>query len=324
MRYLSHGRMERTDVLIALKLHFAELFITPRENIMIYEIGWFSIIFLLLSPIVIKKIKAKYKNTNYYRFYVFSLITGIACITMTLKIFPFEHLPSILKMLQFSFRLLEFSSFFFAFVVGVNFGVLIKKLNYKDISIVLLILILLTCTYIPHLHYAENVDESKIWPAVRVTSNTGRVHAGCASFEYLPCKAFENRSYIETRNEEILILEGEANIINTKKQGTNLECEILNSKENTLLELPYIYYLGYNVSIIENGIEKNIETIETENGFIGCKLPALTNTTLTVCYKGTLAMKITLIISILSLIAIAIKFIFDNKDAMFRPKPNKC
>ena len=330
------GRMERTDVLIAFKLKFSELFITPKESIMTYEIGWLSVILLIFTPIVIKTLRRKYKNTDYYRFYIFSLIMGCICVIMTLKIFPFEHLPSLLKMLQFSFRMLEFSSFFFAFVVSVNFATLIrlyhklsiygafvppKEVAYRikkygkkyvshtanaikceDIVVVLLILMITSCMFIPHLHYTDNLKEERLWPAVPVTSSTGRVHAGCASFEYLPCKAFENREYIENRNSDIIALEGNAQIGEYTKNGTNLECKILASEAETIIEFPYIYYLGYNVTLEQNGNIIKLENFETDNGFVGIKLPNVENAIVRVSYTGTIVMKVTRIISILGAI----------------------
>lgn len=303
------GRMERTDVLIAFKLSFLDLFITPKENIMTYEIGFFSVILLVLSPIVIKKLKQKCKNTDFYRLYIFSLIAGIISIIMTLKIFPFEKLPAILKMLQFSFRMLEFSSFFFAFVVAVNLGVLLKKVKYKDILITTVVLMLLTCLFIPHLHFKDNIDENRLIETVPVTSQTGRVHAGCASFEYLPCKAFENRSYIETRTDDVLVLEGNAQIVEQNKENTNLNCIIVNVTEETKIELPYIYYLGYEVTLNQNGEVIKLETYETNNGFVGVTIPALEEASLQVKYEGTIFMKVSAGISILGLILLLVKFI---------------
>lgn len=69
------GRMERTEVLIAFKLNLLELFITPVDNIWIYEVGILSIAILLMSPTVIKRLKKKCLHTDFYRFYQFSLIT---------------------------------------------------------------------------------------------------------------------------------------------------------------------------------------------------------------------------------------------------------
>lgn len=306
------GRMERTDVLVAFKLSFLELFITPKENIMTYEIGWLSVILLILSPIVIKKLKQKCKKTDFYRFYIFALIAGLISIVMTLKIFPFEKLPSILKMLQFSFRMLEFSSFFFAFVVAVNIGVLLKKVKYKDVAVITIVLMILTCSFIPHLHYKDNIDENRLIEGVPVTSKTGRVHAGCASFEYLPCKAFENRSYIETRSNDVLVLEGNAKIENSNKENTNLTCKISYVLEEIKLELPYIYYLGYEVTLEKDGKITKLDTYETENGFVGVTIPVLEEANLQVHYEGTILMKISAIVSIIGVIILIILLFTSN------------
>lgn len=312
------GRMERTDVLIAFKLNFYDLFITKSSNIMIYEIGLLSVIVLILTPLVIKKINKKLKGTDCYHFYVFSLIVGIVCCIMTLNIFPFEHLPATLKMLQFSFRLLEFSSFFFAFVVAINIKILMKNLNYKDIFVITGILMLTTLIFISHLNFKEDdIDESKLWPAVAVTENTGRVHAGCASFEYLPCKAFENRKYIEQRTDDVVVLNGVANIENKQKNGTNLSCNISNVTEETELELPYIYYLGYSVKLEKNGKKQTLKTFETENGFIGVKVSNIENGTLKVKYTGTPIMHISRFISVIGLGLVICKIVvIDRKIAI--------
>lgn len=307
------GRMERTNVLVKFKLEFLELFITPKESIMIYEIGLLSIVLLVLTPIAIKELKQKYKNTDFYKLYIFSLVAGIISIIMTLKIFPFEKLPSILKMLQFSFRMLEFSSFFFAFVVAVNIEVLLKNIKYKDIIVITVVLMILTCAFIPHLHYNENmIDENVLIQTVPVTEKTGRVHAGCASFEYLPSKAFENRSYIETRTDEVIILKGNAQITEQVKENSKLRCKISNVNEEATIELPYIYYLGYEVMIENNEKITKLKTYETENGFVGVTIPTMEEGTLQVEYKGTMLMKISAIISVLGVILLFIRFIIES------------
>lgn len=307
------GRMERTEVLTALKLNFSDLFTTPKEHIRIYEIGFISCIILLLTPITIKLFIKKYKNTDFFKFYIFSLIIGIICCIMTLKIFPFEYLPAILKMIQFSYRLLEFSSFFFAFVVAVNLGILIKKIKYKDIIFITVLLMAVTCLYIPHLHYKDNINENKLIEGVPVTSQTGRIHAGCASFEYLPSKAFENRSYIESRNDDVIVLEGSARIEEQNKENTNLTCKISYVLEETKLELPYIYYLGYEVTLEQNGKITKLDTYETENGFVGVTIPVLEEGIINVSYEGTTLMKVSAGISIFGLILLIVKVIIEKR-----------
>lgn len=218
------GRMERTEVLIAYKLDFYRLFFTKSTDYMIYEIGIITIISLLLTPLAIKKLKDK----EYYKLYLFMLISGIVSIFMTLKIFPFEHMPSILKMIQFTFRLLEFSSFFFSIVAAINICALSKKIEAKEIIILLVVTVILTIPLKTHLRVLKNYDESKLWPAVQVTQNTDRVHAGCASFEYLPSKAFENRSYIETRSQNVVVLNENSSCLieNEVKDGSKMSFDV--------------------------------------------------------------------------------------------------
>lgn len=224
------GRMERTEVLISYKVDFYRLFFTKTNDYMIYNIGLITLIGLLLTPIALKKVK----NEPYYKLYIFMLVTGIILAIMTLKIFPFEHLPSILKMIQFTFRLLEFTSFLFAFISAINI-VTVCKINLRELIILLVALMILTIPYKSHIRTLENFDENMLWPAVPVTENTGRVHSGLASFEYLPSKAFEIRHYIETREKNAIVMnENSATIIeNEVKNGTKMSFDVKYVLEET-------------------------------------------------------------------------------------------
>lgn len=198
---------------------------------MIYEIGIITIISLFLTPLAIKKLKEK----EYYKIYLFMLISGIISIIMTLKIFPFEYMPSVLKMIQFTFRLLEFSSFFFSIIASINIVTLSKKIEIKEIMILLVAVMILTIPLKSHIRTLENYDETKLWPAVEVNENTGRVHAGLASFEYLPTKAFENRSYIETRGKNVIVLNANSSchIENEVKNGSKMSFDVKYVLEET-------------------------------------------------------------------------------------------
>ena len=155
------GRMERTEVLVAYKLDTTDLLFTKPDGGMIYEIGFLSLIGLALTPIAIKKMRKNKKQMAFlYKTYIFMLIAGIISVIMSLKIFPFEHLPSILKMLQFSFRMLEFSCFFFSVVVAINLGMAIRDFSIKDVGILGVVLMILTSFFSTHLRYLEDFDEN--------------------------------------------------------------------------------------------------------------------------------------------------------------------
>ena len=284
------GRMEREEVLIFYKAKFSQLFITNNEQTMIYAIGLLSVIGLVLTPIAYKKIPKEYKKT-----YMFFLIAGIILIGMTLSIFPFEKLPQALTMLQFTFRLFTFTSFFFAFVVATNFAILIKNFKTLDIVVLLTISILLLVPYKSKLDFNLKDNEERLINGVRVTENTGRVHAGMASMEYLPTKAFKNLKYIANRKDEVIVLDNdEAVISDYTKQDSNMNCRISNINKETTIELPCIYYLGYRV--YANGQE--IKYTESDNGFIQINIAK--DSQIKVKYLGTNEMLISYAISIIS------------------------
>ena len=297
------GRMEREEVLIFYKAKFSQLFITSSEQTMIYAIGLLSVIGLVLTPIAYKKVPEEYKKT-----YMFFLITGIVLIGMTLKIFPFEKLPQALTILQFTFRLFTFTSFFFAFVVATNFAILIKDFKTLDIVVLLTISILLLVPYKSKLDFNLKDNEERLINGVRVTENTGRVHAGMASMEYLPTKAFKNLKYIANRKDEVIVLDNdEAVISDYTKQASNMNCKISNINKETTIELPYIYYLGYRV--YANGQE--IKYTESDNGFIQINIAK--DSQIKVKYLGTNEMLISYAVSIISFATIIV-LNHKNKD----------
>ena len=314
------GRMEVGNKLEYYKTEFYQLFHTNKDQTMIYAIGLVTVLGLVLTPIAWKNVEKDYKRT-----YVLFLIFGIILTIMTLTFFPFEKLPSIFKMIQFTFRLYEFTTFFFAFVAGINYGIIIKNFKISDVIVLAVISTLLLIPYKSKLEYELSTNEDRLIEGVRVTENTGRVHAGMASMEYLPSKAFKVlNTYIANRKDEPIITNGEAEILNYNKNGTNLEFELANMKSKQeadnqnnkteaglTIELPYIYYLGYRV--YANGSE--IEYTESDNGFVQIKInPALyeQDVKINMKYTGTNEMLVASVISIVSAMIIVISEIILN------------
>lgn len=314
------GRMEVGNKLEYYKTEFYQLFHTNKDQTMIYAIGLVTVLGLVLTPIAWKNVEKDYKRT-----YVLFLIFGIILTIMTLTFFPFEKLPSIFKMIQFTFRLYEFTAFFFAFVAGINYGIIIKNFKISDVIVLAVISTLLLIPYKSKLEYELSTNEDRLIEGVRVTENTGRVHAGMASMEYLPSKAFKVlNTYIANRKDEPIITNGEAEILNYNKNRTNLEFELKNMKSKQeadnqnnkteaglTIELPYIYYLGYRVYANDS----EIEYAESDNGFVQIKInPALYehNVKINMKYTGTNEMIVASVISIVSAMIIVISEIILN------------
>ena len=291
--------MERTSELIRNKVDIWDLFYTQKGELS-FEIGLVTLIGLVFTLLAYKKIWKDYK-----KLYWFSLITGIICIVMSLRFFPFEKLPPILKMIQFTFRLLEFASFFLIFVVAINYSLVIKNFRLRDVLILGFIAFLLVVPLNKNLDFEKVWTEDKLWPAVRVSENTGRVHAGCATFEYLPSKAFNNLDYIKERGNTAIIINGDATISNEIKTGTNMSFQVENVTTNTEIELPYIYYLGYDVTVVEaNGKKQKIDTYESERGFVQISLSQGISGKIEIKYTGTTIMKISYIVSIVTFVGL--------------------
>ena len=93
------------------------------------------------------------------------------------------------------------------------------------------------------------------------------------------------------------------------KNGQNLNCEIKVLENGTIMEFPYIYYPGYK--IIVDGEE--IESFESEHGFLAISLQETYKAEIVVEYVGTNLMIISKVISGMTLISIIAYEIYKRK-----------
>lgn len=296
------GRMYNNETIISTKSSIIDLIYSRKWGMNLY-IGVPIILGTILAFIFWKKIDEKYKK----EVSIF-LIFGLVSIIMMLKIFPFEHLPNFFKMIQFVWRMLTFISFFLSVVSGISIAVLIEKTNKGAIAFIAIFII---CTSfvvsISNQTTKEPFNEKEYLTPVPVNSETLRVHAGCATFEYLPTKAFNNLDYIKTRSSGAVILQGNANIINENKNGTKMNFEIENASNNLEIELPYIYYLGYRAYITDEfGNKKELKIKESDNGFCMIEDIGMESGTISIIYEGTILMKVSYIFTIIGFISLII------------------
>ena len=254
------GRMERVDVLNFYKTSLSQLVYTDQEQKMIYEIGIVTFMGLLLTPIAIMKFEKQEKEKDFIKIYSLFGILGIVLTIMTLKIFPFEKLPGTFTMIQFTFRLFEFTSFFFAIISAVNFWILIKNFNIRDVIIISLIACLLTTIYGKKISYEKKYDEKDFIEPRRVTKDVGRINAGMASFEYLPSKAFNClKTYIADREDVPIILNNSDNqttISDYEKNGSNMKMKILKASPELANGTDKVYEVSEELTNEEDTISE--------------------------------------------------------------------
>lgn len=291
--------MTTEESIVNEQLPIKRIFVTGEaDGGFVFELGPYIIIMLAFSFMTVRIMKPEFRKD-----YLFFLIAGLLALLMATKLFPWKIMPKFLYIIQFPWRCMEFASFFLCVVCAINMGAVIKNYKFKDAFIIITI----ATVYVMALHgfvkYGEektaNIEELTLG---KVSGMNGECIAGMGKAEYLPTKAYENRFYIATREDKIVVLNGEAVIENEEKNGLSLKAKIQTYDEETELELPYIYYPGYRV--FADGIELNV--FETENGFLGIKIPSGESFTLEVEYETTESMKASSLISLLGVLLLAI------------------
>lgn len=292
------GAMANSEKASNNTLKIRQLFVTQNDGSYIFELGPHFIIILAFSIMTFRRIKKELKEN-----YLIFLISGLITLWMSTKYFPWKFLPDELCIIQFPWRMLMLSGFFLSIVCAINMYTVIKKFNYKDVIVISLIAIGYATVFLPFLKIDENILPVEEWKLGCFSGKDQEIVAGVGGGEYLPTKAHEDRFYIATRENIIYVLEGKAVIEEESKNGTNLTAELETyDADYTVFELPYIYYPGYEVRL--DGMI--VETFETENGFIGFVMGKNDKVELSVEYKGTNAMHISMFISIISLVIFSI------------------
>ncbi len=278
-------------------LKINQLFVTQNNGSYIFELGPHIIIMLALSIMGVRHIKSEIKEN-----YIMFLISGLISLWMSTKYFPWKYLPYEVCIIQFPWRMLMLSGFFFSLVCGINIYTIVKKFNYKDVVVISLIAVGYTAIFLQFIpkDNITNIDKLVLGD---FSGREVEVVAGAGKGEYLPSKAYADRFYIATREDKIFILEGNAEIENEFKFGKSLTAKIKTFEDDyTVFELPYIYYPGYEVRI--DGMIA--ETFETEKGFLGFVMGKEDTAEVTVKYTGTKSMKISMFISFISAIVFSI------------------
>lgn len=276
LKYLFTGIMEKYD--------------------MNFQLGVPLIILILLGIPVLKKINKDYKNE-----YLIMLLIAVLSLLMTTKYFLWLYIPQFFVRLQFAWRMLTFFEFTISIVAAINLYTLIEllpKQNFKNWA--LLISIILIIISMAKINYDYKYEKPKTLSDESYEQD--RMNQETISYmqinrEYLPNNT--KNSDISKRDKGIIIVEGSADIIEENKEELTLSAKVTNIEKDTTLELPYLYYLGYEVKVNGN----KINYFESNNGFIAVKIDEdMNQADITVSYTGTTLEKVSYVISILAFI----------------------
>lgn len=278
-----------------------------------FVIGVPIFVLFILTIFTYKKVDKKYKD-----FYILSLMFSIISLYMATKYCPWMIFPNFLCKLQYPWRMIGFFNFFSAFAVGVNMYILIKWIFKKDLSrlIATLILIVAMVGYtLPIILQYKTDDNTKDEKYEKQNINNPYVYHLSINREYLPKKALLlQRTYLKERKDKIYVLQGNANIVSEEKKDLENTAKIENVEKGTILEMPFFYYPGYEITLEINGEKTILKTIESDNGFVACEiLEDVEQATISTKYVGTKLTKISYIISLISLIIFITYIILEKR-----------
>lgn len=286
-----------------------------EENGVSFVIGIPFITMLLLGIFVFKKLDQKLKDL-----YITNIVLAVISIIMCTKFFPWIIIPDFLCTLQYPWRLLGFALFFLTPICAINVYFLIKEIKNKKTQdgiymIVILILFIFTLKELSSYQIGYQTIDSSY--EEQIVQNP-KIHYFSVNRDYMPLKALkEQRGYLYTRTDETYVINGEAIISNEEKYGLKMKISLEKAKEGTKLELPYLFYPGYTVKLVEkSSAETVINTSESENGFLQITIPHdIENAEIIVNYTGTTIEKTAYIGSGISVILFICYIIyFREKD----------
>ena len=268
------------------------------------EIGIPMLTLLVLGIFVRKKIPANIKDI-----WVISLMLSAVSLFMCTEYFPWRYLPDFLCTIQYPWRMNTFFILFASIACSINlyyFVSMWKKDWIKNIiSGIAIAGILANTVYYTSFYQWEDTTLDKQYEERRLHNLTFSHMA--INRDYLPLRALILQdSYLKEREDRVYVLKGDATITNEEKEGLHLEFTLQNGTRGTILELPYFYYLGYQVTVQTEQAEYKIQTNESKNGFVQVILPEdIDEAKVIVHYTGTALEKASYGISAVGCILIA-------------------
>lgn len=288
----------------ATTISLVQLFKDLEPDGVSFTLGITFTVLMLLGIFTYRKMDNQDK-ANCLSFLVIAMIS----LFMTTRFFPWTIMPDLVSTMQFAWRMLAFFEFAMAIFCGYNLFTAISMASNKKnewmkellvvASIVLIIITMSNINYnykyeeqkkLPDKEYEEWIKSKEVLSVYSINR------------EYLPYKKKINE-YILSRDNNAHIISGYAEIQEQKKDKLIFNCNAENVLEGTVIELPFISYPGYTITLESDNQKQNIDYYESENGFIEIKiLDNMKSVNINVEYTGTIVEKISYIISGISVI----------------------
>ena len=294
---------------------FKELFTEIPSQSVIFRLNIIQVVLFVLSIFCYRFIDKKDRKI-YLSFIIFAILSVILCMTKNI----WKIAPDILCNIQFAWRLLGFSGFFISTIAGINLFIILKKIfKNKENGLIFIIIpiALLSLLYAYSLDYKDYTVKKDDNESIEfINNNINNIVYMNINREYMPSKTYKALSQNPERvdGESIFIIKGDANIESANKNELVYNITLTDIKENTSIEVPFLFYKGYNAYIEndKNG-KRDIDVKESDYGFLKIDIPKeYENGMIKVEYKTPTSYYIVYIISFMTLIGFIINIISSN------------
>lgn len=296
-------------------ISFKELFMEIPGQEVIFRLNIIQVVLFILSIFCYRFIDKKDRKI-YLSFIIFAILSVILCMTKNI----WEFAPDILCNIQFPWRLLGFSGFFISTIAGINLFIILKKIfknKENGLIFVIIPIALLSLLYAYSLDYKDYTVKKDDNESIEfINNNINNIVYMNINREYMPSKTYialyKNQERIKGDN--VFILEGEALIESENKNELIYDIKLSDIKENTSIEVPFLYYKGYSAYIEnEKNGKKEIDVKESDYGFLKIDIPnEYKNGMIKVEYKTPITYYIVYIISFVTLIGFIIYIVLNT------------
>ena len=296
-------------------ISFKELFMEIPGQEVIFRLNIIQVVLFILSIFCYRFIDKKDRKI-YLSFIIFAILSVILCMTKNI----WEFAPDILCNIQFPWRLLGFSGFFISTIAGINLFIILKKIfknKENGLIFVIIPIALLSLLYAYSLDYKDYTVKKDDNESIEfINNNINNIVYMNINREYMPSKTYialyKNQERIKGDN--VFILEGEALIESENKNELIYDIKLSDIKENTSIEVPFLYYKGYSAYIEnEKNGRKEIDVKESDYGFLKIDIPnEYKNGMIKVEYKTPITYYIVYIISFVTLIGFIIYIVLNT------------
>ena len=258
-----------------------------NKGLIYSDLNFIVTIFFILALIRIFKKKV---DKNLSKFLIAIICFGFLGIILNAFKSVWLHVPSLLLSIQFVWRLSQFVGFAFALVAAEGLQSYLNMFKSKYITIALCIILVFLVSFV----YANNKKTVFNYDVKDVD-----VSVDGAAREHFPIKLYDNIEEFWKKEYKINILKGNADVKIIEDDSPYMKFEVKNIKDDLKIELPRIYYLGYEVT---NEQDEIIEYDFHNPGYISLNI--IDNGVYELKYVGTKGYKIAVMLKVVMIFGI--------------------